>query len=298
MAPTRTNGLVRIALGVALFGAGAAMVIARPGIALAHHTQASTTGDCTAWTTKGEYIGGNEDRKAVVDVTINGEHILQTFYFDNEAGHLGHQDYWLLYERSGSGSLAASGSIVLYSRSGSGAYTVVDNSAGVSVDMQCATETATPTVAASSTATPTATDTPTSTSTPVDTPTPEPTNTVEPTSTTTPPTTETPAATSTSTPANTPTSTAVVEGTVTPLPTSTPDDVPPTFVSTVEALLPPQRPEQPSMGDVPPRETASGLPNTGAYADRGWDAIVRGALGIALAALGLTVMATGLRRHV
>jgi len=299
MAPTRTNGIVRIALGLALLAAGAALFLTRPGIAWAHHTQVSTSGDCAAWTTKGEYIGGSEDRKVVVDVTINGEHILQTFYFDVGPGHLGHQSYWLLYERSGSGSLVASGTIVLYRRSGAGTYTVVDDTDVVNVNMLCATATTTATATFTSTHTATAVPTDTPTGTPTVTPpvtetsTPEPTDTHEPSSTST--------AVATNTPVQTATSTAVTEGSVTPLPpTSTPAAATPTFVSTVEALLPPDQPhepDQPSNGESPPQETASGLPNTGAFAGSGREALLRGFFGVALAAAGLAGVASGLRRQ-
>lgn len=304
MTQIRTNGVVRIALGLALLAAGAALLLTRPSVALAHHAQTATTGDCAAWTTKGEYVGGNEDRKVVVDVTVNGEHILQTFYFDYGPGHLGHQGYWLLYTRSGSGSLVVSGTIVLYRRSGSGAYTIVDNSEVVSVNMQCATATPTATPTSTGTYTPTTipTDTPTVTSTltptPADTSTPEPTNTTEPSSTSTPAPTNTQGATSTSTPATTPTSTVVSEGSVTPLPpSSTPAGATPTFVSTVEALLPPGEPDGPSTFDSPPSETASGLPNTGAFAAGGPEALLRGLFGLLLSAAGLAALGSGLRRQ-
>ncbi|MBI5289739.1 MAG: hypothetical protein HY873_12275 [Chloroflexi bacterium] len=307
MAPTRTNGIVRIALGLSLLATGAGLFLAQPGIALAHHTQVATAGDCAAWTTEGEYIGGSEDRKVVVDVTINGEHILQTFYFDFGPGHLGHQSYWLLYERSGSGSLVATGTIVMYRRSGAGTYTVIDDSDVVTVNMLCATATPTATATFTSTHTATAVPTDTPTSTPTNTPpatetsTAEPTNTPAPSSTNTPAATNTPAVTSTSTATSSPTTTVVTEGLVTPLPpTRTPAGATPTFVSTVEALLPPGQPhgpDRPSTGNVPPRETASGLPNAGAFAGSGRDAMVRGILGMALAAAGLAGVASGLRRQ-
>ncbi len=66
------------------------------GTALAHHTQVQESADCQGWSFKGEYIGGSADRKAVADVWVDGEHIVQTFYFDNDAGHLGRQTYYLL----------------------------------------------------------------------------------------------------------------------------------------------------------------------------------------------------------
>ena len=300
MAPMRTNGIVRIALGLALLAAGGALFLTRPGVALAHHTETSTSGDCAAWTTNAEYIGGDEDRKVVVDVTINGEHILQTFYFDYGPGHLGHQSYWLLYERSGAGSLAAGGTIVMYRRNHAGAYTIVDGSEVVSVNMQCAT--ATPTATSTNTHTATAIPTDTPAATPTNTSIPTETATPEPSSTSTPLATDTPAATSTTTPAPTATSTVVTEGSVTPLPpTGTAEAAPPTFVSTVEALLPPGEPAGPSMRGQPPSdtpsETASGLPNAGAFAGSGRDALLRALSGLALAAAGLVAVSSGLRRH-
>jgi hypothetical protein len=84
-------------------------------IAHAHHNTVTESASCTGWSSRADYEGGNQDRKIVVDVTIAGEHISQTFYFDNGAGHLGRQDSYVLYTRSGIGAVDTSGTITIYS---------------------------------------------------------------------------------------------------------------------------------------------------------------------------------------
>ena len=202
MARVASSGWIRTCAGLALFFAGAVLFVARPGIALAHHVVITEGGDCGGWSTKAEYIGGDSDRKVVVDVMINGEHISQTFYFDNAPGHLGHQDYYLLYQRSGAGAVTTSGTVTMYEKS-HGSYSVLAGTDTTALDLVCATATPTSTATAPPpTATPSATATVEiqGTITPI----PTPTHTPQPTSTSTPPATVTvPTPVSTGTPAAT-----------------------------------------------------------------------------------------------
>ena len=250
---------LRTGIGLAIVAAGIALLIARPGIALAHHVTITEQGDCGGWETKAEYFGGPEDRKVVVDVVINGEVISQTYLFD--ATHLGHVDYYLLYDRTGTGPLLTSGSITMYSKV-NGQYTYIADQDSPTLTFNCGGPTATRTATATATATegvqgtvtpvatatstPITTDTPSATETPSgndtptatpggndtptatpgsnDTPTATPDNSETPTATLT--VNETPTATatltSTLTPiATTPTSTVEAEGSVTPIPTGT-----------------------------------------------------------------------------
>ena len=295
----------RLALGAAIFGAGVALLLARPGVALAHHVTITERLDCGGWATKAEYFGGDGDRKLVVDVMINDEPIAKTLYFDNAPGHLGHAAYYLLYDRAGTGSLHTSGTITMYEQIG-GSYTHVVDSDVAATDMVCAT--ATPT--ATNTATPTSTsvpptDTPTSTATVVEqgtsTPLPTLTHTPTPAATTTGVTTDgtiTPLATNTATPTSTPvtssetgtpasTNTAVSTVTSnTPAPQSTP-----TLVNIVHSST---KPEVPVELRPPASPSERALPSTGQGA-RTPGAIFAGLLGTLLAAMGLAVCATGLR---
>jgi hypothetical protein len=274
--------------------AGIALFVVRPGTAFAHHAEIAVGGDCTAWTTKAEYIGGDEDRKVVVDVIINGEAIQETFFFDFDPGHLGHQDYWLLYERSGSGSLQTSGTITLYRRSG-GAYSIVDNSTSVDEGFECEEAQGTVTPLPTDTPEPTSTNTPEPTAT--DTPVPTATNTPEPAATDTPQ----PTATNTVQASPTPTPTEP-EPTNTPIATNTPP-AQPTFISTVEAAAPPNRPpaeEPPSSRQTPPEEPedgGSGFPRSGYGTQSPGSGLAAGIAGLMLAAGGMIVLGTGLRRR-
>lgn len=317
MARYGTSRWMRIAAGGAMLVAGIAIFVARPGIALAHHVTITEGGACDAWSTKAEYVGGPDDRKIVVDVTINGEHIQQTFYFDLQPGNLGHADYYLLYERHGTGSVTTSGTVTMYQRDGNGQYTIVSDSDETSLDLTCAS---------SSTPTPVATSTPAPTNTPAEpSATPTATATVQEQGTTTPIPTETPTTvpTATNTPQSSATATVVIDGATTPIPTdtpaatntpvstatetastrtpvatatmqaSTPPASTPTFVSSVRGLEPP---DQPHGGASPRQPTGYAFPATGAgaAAPRG---IASGIAGAILAGLGLTVVASGLRRR-
>lgn len=295
----------RLALGAAIFVAGVSLLIARPGVAWAHHVTVSERADCAGWDTRAEYFGGDGDRKVVVDVTINAEHIVETLYFDNAPGHLGHASYYLLYDRAGTGSLHTTGTIVMYELLG-GSYThVVDSDAPIT-DLVCAP--ATPTATGTATATATATSTPlppTATSTVVEqgssTPLPTITHTPTPTATSIRITTDdttTPLATNTATSTSTPvassdtgtpasTNTAVSTGTSnTPGPLRTP-----TLVSIVHSSTKPESP-----GDLRPPASPHerALPSAGQGA-RTPGAVFAGLLGTLLAAVGLGVGATGLR---
>ncbi len=319
----RAHRTARIAAGVMLVVAGAAIFVARPGIALAHHVTVTDSAACAGWTTKAEYFGGNDDRKIVIDVMINAEHIDQTLYFDAGAGHLGHQDYYLLYARSGSGSLTTSGTIVMYERSGAGQYTVVNDYDVLAEHLVCAaatpTNTATATATSSNTpppatSTPTATNTAVPTSTPTettatDTPSPIATSSTQPTASSTPsPTssTGTPVATTTTTsatstpaatntPATPPTTTPVIAlGTATPIASQTSQTVEttPTLTSSVLGAVPPDQGHH--LPPEAPAPSGRAFPATGDGTSTP-NALLFGLLGTIIAATGLGVFSTGLR---
>jgi hypothetical protein len=278
MLNTAIRPLVRLAAVVALTAALLIAYLALPGIALAHHVELTPTTTCDSYTITADYIGGAQDRTA--KVYVNGA-LAGTYSFPGSGPDFV-DDFYVL-----SGSLPANVTVeIRWYFPGGG----LDGTASSTVneDMTC-----TPTATATSTATTPPTDTPTPVDT--DTPTPRPTDTPVPSSTVTPASSATPAPSETSTPVNTNTPTAVASATSTPRPptaTSTAAAETPTFVSTVEALLPP---EGPSTTGSPPSETASGLPNTGAgHAGAGI------ALAVALLALtgaGLAVVAAGMRRR-
>ncbi|HXH25248.1 MAG TPA: hypothetical protein VNI78_08370, partial [Vicinamibacterales bacterium] len=305
----------RLGIGGALLVAGITMLFARPDVALAHHGEIYVEGDCYEWETSAVYIGGDGDRKVVVDVWVNDEHIQHTFYFDNSPGGLGHQDYWLLYLRDGSGALHTHGTVQTYAQwYPGGAYSRLDHTASVGVTLDegpCATPTPLPS------ATPTQTPTATHTAVPTNTPTPTPTTALQGTITPLPTDTATPANTppaATNTPEPTPT--LVTRGTLTPIATSTPADdedatpasVPtktntpvatapastPTYVSTVEGAIPPEDsgPQAPSAPESP-ADVPGGLPNTGEGATD-TASLLTAVLGLLLAAAGLAVVATGM----
>ncbi len=308
----------RFGFGAALFVAGVLLLVARPGTALAHHVTITDNASCSGWSTKAEYIGGPADRKMVVDVMINDEHIAQTFYFDNDAGHLGHQNYYLLFQRAGTGSLHTSGTIIMYQKV-NGAYTSVASITNANANLTCAS-TATPVNSATATSTatpilPTNTPTPTpvppteiptstatveteGTATPLATDTPEPTSTVTTDDSVTPIATDTATAIatatatsstvsvqSTSTPESTNTSVST-DNTETPAPGSTP-----TLVSVVRNST---FPEHPGEDQSPSSPSERALPSTGQGASTP-GAIFVGLLGTVLAAIGLGVCASGMR---
>lgn len=309
---------MRLLAGTTMLIAGIAIFVARPGIALAHHVTIAENADCNAWSTKAEYVGGPEDRKVVVDVTINGEHISQTFYFDLAPGHLGRVGYYVLYERSGSGSLTTSGSVIMYQRDSGGAYTQVADSDYTSVNLVCAssptatatptdtplppsaTPTATSTVEAQGTTTPIPTDTPTTEATATGTP--PPAATIIPPEGTTPIArpTDTPVATNTPNPSNTPSATDTPPAsTHTPVATNTPAAVTTPAASTtpltsiVLGLVPP---EQPTGRTSPPQPTGRAFPATGnGVRQRG--GVAGGLAGAIVAGIGLAVVASGLRKR-
>lgn len=318
MALLITSRWHRLGFGTAIFAAGVLLLIARPGTALAHHVTITDNASCTSWSTKVEYIGGPDDRKMVVNVMVNGEHITQTFYFDNAAGHLGHQNYYLLYQRAGTGSLHTSGTITMYQKA-NGAYTSVASVTKPNVNLNCAstaTPTNTPTSTSTvtpvpSTSTPTSTpgqptNTPTSTATagepgtetPVATNTPQPTSTIATGETVTPLATDTATAIATSTGTATnvaESSTSTPESTSTSLATGnieTPEPpITPTLVSLVRNST---FPEHPGEDRSPSSPSERALPSTG-QGTRTPGAIFVGLLGTVLAAIGLGACATGMR---
>jgi len=297
---TRT---MRMLAGLALCAAGLAAFFARPGVALAHHVTVTEGGDCSGWFVRAEYIGGGDDRMVVVDVTVNGEAVQQTFYFDNAPGHLGHQDYWLLFERTGSGAVHASGTIIMYAPDG-GAYTDIVDSDAVAWSLVCEDATATPT--SSPTATATATPTTAPTSTPSAVPTATATATISPPATDTPEPTETPfredvtplpSATATAAPssptaaAHTATATPQGSMTATPAGDTTTAIVTPTFVDSVLGITPTPRGSDTAGG--PPPRTGNAFPSTGRGTDVGSMAWAFASL--LLAGAGLALASTGLR---
>jgi hypothetical protein len=292
MEPTSLSPLARILAGAAIFIAGVALFIARPGTALAHHLVVAEEVDCEGWSVQGEYVGGEGDRLVVVDVVINGESIEESFYFDNAPGSLGHQSYWLLFERAGDEpSLITSGTVTMYEKQG-GQYTraAQTETLGTDVTLTCEgtpTSTATsPSTQASPTSTPTAVATATATSTPVE---------ATPTSTSTPSS----AIQGTVTPEATPTPPSQRARTSTPVPPSggtsggTTPDATPTY--TDEVLGGPPVEGGPSTGATPPSGVASPrLPNAGAGSENA-AGLLAGVIGMLIAAAGLAVVATGLR---
>jgi hypothetical protein len=296
----RTSSWARIALGIAVFVAGIVLFVARPGIALAHHIEIHDEIDCESWETSAVYIGGDDDRKVVVDVVINGEVIQQEFYFDNEPGHLGHQDEYVLYTRTGTGTLLTSGTITMYERDGDDDYTIDADSDYTDINLDCDDEEV-------ATATPVA---PTSTPQPENTPETPATNTAVPQPTGTPLAEETPAATSTAVPTATPSGPSPTDTPDTNEPDSTPEGPggptpegpgsavvsTPTMTSSVLGFVPqpPASQAPPAQQGAPPEGTASSLPSAGqpAASPQG---VVMGLLGTALAAAGLVIAGRGMR---
>jgi hypothetical protein len=291
-------GWIRVALGVGALAAGIVVFLARPGVALAHHLELTQQLDCYSWSIRSEYIGGSGDRKVVVDVTINGDHIFEEFFFDNAPGHLGHPASYVVLDESGSGSVVATGTVKLYEKR-NGSYVYVADVETVSANLVCAP---TPTNTPAATATPTDTPEATATNTPVSTSTATPTSPAEPTETpgiagtVTPLPTHTPGTPATATPTapsggeNTPAPSATPEATSTPeTPVETPESTP-TFVDEVRGSTPPAGGPTPPAGD-----TGTLFPDTGDGRATTQGFIVA-LLGLALAGTGLTIIARGLRR--
>jgi hypothetical protein len=295
---------LRAGLALALAVAAAAGL---HGTALAHHDEMIESASCNGWHSEADYVGGDEDRKVVVDVTVNGEHITGTFYFD--AAHLGHQDSYVLYSRSGTGSVDTSGTVAMYQRGWNGQYNVLDGAVHPDLHFdasQCATPTAT------ATSTPVATSTPpptnTATSTPKPTRTATSTNTAVPTKTSTPRPADTPAPTETPQPSATashgaPTSTATPGGGAEPTASSTPTSgtsspVPTATSTEVSIVLESIRPPT-SGGANPAGPGASFLPDTGLgpVADGIAAALIALAI-LAAVAIGLMSLGLRLRRRV
>lgn len=283
----------RLLFGAGMLLAGSVLFVSQNGIALAHHVDLSASSTCYDFRIQADYIGGDESRYA--EVRVNGT-LVDTVTFPSNT-----EDALAFYILEGPLPTNTTVNVRMY-RPTSGAPVLEDqDSVTVNKTATCEAPTATPT--ATGTATNTATATATATNTPENTATPVPTDTSVPT--------ETPTAASTVTPISTNTATltsTAVPGTSTPevatntaVPTSTPDDETsvedsPTFVSTVESLLPPPRPEGPGNSGNPPNETASGLPNAGA-GSQGLHGVAVALVAAALAAGGLAVMSTGIRRQ-
>lgn len=294
---------VRAALLLGVVAAAFALYT-RP--ALAHHDVMVEGGNCNGWHSEADYVGGPDDRKVVLDVTVNGEHIAGTFLFDS--GHLGHQDSYVLYSRSGVGSVDTSGTIAMYSRDSHGHYNVFDAAVHPNLHFD-ASQCATPTASATSTSVPTNTPPPTNTatSTPKPTRTATPTNTAVPTNTSTPQPTDTPAPTETPQPSatpsqGTPTATATTPGggfgpTTSATPTPEASSPVPTATSTeVSIVLESVRPPT-SGGASPAGPGASFLPDTGLGPVANGIAAALIALAIlAMSAVGLMSLGLRIRR--
>jgi hypothetical protein len=168
---------VTLAALVAVAGGVLALSV---GTARAHHNTITESANCNGWLSKAGYSGGGQDRKVVVDVTIDGEHISQTFYFDNGAAHLGHPSgSYNLYTRTGTGSVDTSGTITMYSKQGN-SYSKLEDTDHPNLHFSAA-NCATPTRTATATATKTSTPTRTSTAVPTSTNTATPVHTSTPT---------------------------------------------------------------------------------------------------------------------
>jgi hypothetical protein len=282
----------RLALGAAIIIVGLALYFARPGIALAHHVDLTVTTTCDTYTFEADYIGGDGTRYA--EVWVDGV-LAGTYNFASGSGD--HDNFYVL-----TGPLPANITIEveLYWPLPGPDEKVDGDILTLSAAYTCtSTPTHTPTTPATSTPTPTDTpppppDTATPTDVAADTPTPGPTDTPEPTGT----------------------PTSITLGSVTPIPSETPHDgddgststppaATPTYVTTVESLLPPSDnggsggPESPSRSAAPPESpggSASSLPSAGG-SDRGIGGIAYGLIATLIAGAGLGVIASGLRRR-
>jgi hypothetical protein len=282
------------------------------GTAYAHHNSVTESANCNGWASKADYIGGGADRKVVVSVVIDGEVINQTFFFDNGTGHLGHQNNYNLYTRSGTGPVQTSGTITMYRKNNGGNYTIVTDTDHPNLNFsatQCASPTATRTTSPTSTVSPTKTVSPTSTTSPTDTPTNTATPTNTPTETPTESPTETPTETSapteTPTGTTTPTETATVTPTSTPkTPTETPEATRTRTRRTETPTATPQTPTQTSsptpesevesVQSTPTQPIAQVLPDAGAgpYGGNGWVLL---ALLFGASTIGLAGVSAGMR---
>jgi hypothetical protein len=270
---------IRVAAGGLMVAGLAGLFLLRPGIAFAHHIEIEATHTCDTYEITANYIGGSGDRYA--EIRVNGV-LTQTVQFPGAGPDLV-ENFFVL-----TGDLPTNTTVEmrLYVPQPGPDHLESTVSVTVNEDETC-TPTATPTSPTntpvpSATATPEPSDTPNATATPESaTQTPPPTSTpVEPTpSATNVPPTSTPRP-------NTPTS---VPATSTPGIGETP-----TFVSTVESLLPTQ-PEEPGNSGSPPQETASGLPNAGSGGHAAQIAFALALLVTGAAGLGMTTW--GLRER-
>ena len=290
-----TFRISRLMLGAGMLLAGAVLFVSQTGVALAHHVNLSASSTCYDFRIQADYIGGDESRYA--EVRVNGTHVATATFPANT------EEALAFYVLEGLLPTNTTVNIRMY-RPTSGDPVLEDqDSVTVNKAATCEAPTATPTATGTATHTATATATATATNTPNETATPMATDTPAPTETPTASSTETPTQTNTATMTSTAepeTSTPEVP-TSTPVPTNTPEgqtsvEESPTFVSTVESLLPPARPEGPGTSGNPPNETASGLPNAGA-GSQGLEGMAVALVAAALAAGGLAVMSTGIRRQ-
>ncbi len=231
--------LVRVAI---VFAFIAGVFVLHAGTALAHHDQMNESANCDGWHSEADYVGGGEDREVVVDVTVAGEHIAGTFYFD--AAHLGHQASYVLYTRSGNGSVDTSGSISMYSRGSNGHYNLLDGVVHPNLHFDAA-KCSTPTN--------------TATATPVPTHTPQPTSTTQPTRTATSTSTPKPTRTATGTAVATNTATAAPTDTPRPADTPVPSATPSQPAATLTATAPAGG-SGPTASATPPPPTSSPVP--------------------------------------
>ncbi len=279
----------RLMLGAGMLLAGTVLFISQTGVVLAHHVDLSATSTCYDFRIQADYIGGDESRFA--EVRVNGS-LVETVTFPTNT-----EEAIAFYVLEGPLPTNTTVNVRMYLPTNGAPILQDEDSVTVNKAATCAAPTNTPT------ATGTTTNTATATNTPEDTATPQPTDTPIPTETPTASSTETPTSTNTATMTSTsvPATSTPDAPTNTPVPTSTPDEQTsveesPTYVSTVEALLPPARPEGPGTSDNPPSETASGLPNTGNGA-QGLHGIAVAIVSAMLAAVGLAVISTGIRRQ-
>jgi hypothetical protein len=91
-------------VGVLVAAAMVAMALLATSVA-AHHGDFYAEADCYGWKVGAKYVG-DEDRRVDVDVTVNGEHIVSS--------DTGYHDGQKLFERSGVGSVDATGTIKVY----------------------------------------------------------------------------------------------------------------------------------------------------------------------------------------
>lgn len=271
---TRSSVVIRFSVVAAIVAALSTLAVLRASVALAHHVDLEATYTCDAFEFRADYVGGSSDRYA--EIRVNGV-LTQTIQLPGSGPDF-IDDFYVL---TGSLPTDTTVEIRLYVPQTGTDSLESTVSATVDEDNTC-TPTATPT-APTNTPVPSASSTPPATDTPQPTDTPESATETPPAPTSTPvnPTSSPTSAPPTSTPRpDTPTS---VRSTSTPVAEGTP-----TFVSTVEALLPPG---QPGTGGTPPQETASGLPNAGTGARNATTLFGVGLLMLAAGLLGVTTIA-------